>query len=445
MTVAQRALTEPQITGAMRSSVVEGCLFALMVGLGETFVVANGVALRATPPQLAMLTALPLLVSGIGPALVLWALRRRVERRVICTVCILGQALAVATMAGTNLAGTLRIEELIALFTVYHTCGQAAGTAWSSWFGDLVPTARRATYFAGRSRLIHLTTFLGLLLGGLCIQFFEAREQGLGFGLALAAAAAFRLAGARLMWRAPEPPRGTIAGGRALGTFFRTRRGRSAAILLLGSGLFQAATYVAGPFFTPYMLADLHLSYVAYMGALGAQAVVKFASMRWWGRVVDRHGPKVAYGMGMLLAAMVPLPWVWIDGLPAVLLAQGFSGLAWAGYEVALFTVLLHCSRRSTRPQLFAAQTFGNALGQWGGSLIGGQHVDTHGYAGTFAASGTARTAVGLLMIVALWGWRFEFRRRMSMLLRVVGYRPGPGLVHRPIEEPTRPRSRRRG
>lgn len=436
-----RALSAGGLDAALRASVLEGCLFACMVGLAETYVVANGVALAASAGELALLTAVPLLVSGLGPAGVLWALRRGVERRVLCTLGILGQAAAVAAMAVANLTATLRIDALIALFTLYHVCGQGAGTAWSSWFGDLVPAARRASYFAVRSRAIHLTTFCGLMLGGACIYACEGIAVGLGFGLAMASAAGCRLAGAVLMWRAPEPHLGVIARGRALCTYFQTRRGRTAVTLLLGSAAFQIAAYLSGPFYAPYMLADLRIGYFGYMLAVGSQAVVKFASMRFWARVVDRHGPKLAYGLGVLLAAVVPLPWLWLHDLGGVLLAQAFSGLAWAGYEVALFTVLLHCSRRSTRPQLFAAQTFGNAIGQCTGSLLGAHRLETQGYVATFAASGIARTAVGVTMVVLLSGFRLAFRRRFGLLLRVVGWRPGPGVVHRPIEEPSTPRS----
>ncbi|MEZ5965105.1 MAG: hypothetical protein R3F56_14820 [Planctomycetota bacterium] len=421
----------------LRTSTIEGCLFALMVGLGETYLVANGVALHATAIQLALLTAIPLLVGGLGPALVLWALRRGVSRRLLCTLGSVGQAAAVAWMAFDNLRGTLTVEELVGLSTVYQVCGQGVGTAWSSWFGDLVPAARRTTYFAARSRLMQLWNFAGLLAGGTCIAQLEGHLKGLGFGVSLALAAACRLVGALLMWRSPEPSAGPMARGRTVATFFLTQRGRTALTLLFGSAAFQAATYLSGPFYSPYMLAELHLSYFGYMLALGAQAVVKFATMRAWVRIVDRHSPKVAYGLGALLAALVPLPWLWLDGLPGVLCAQAFSGLAWAGYEVALFTVLMHCSRRSTRAQLFAAQTFGNALGQCGGSLLGGYRVASHGYLDVFAASAAARTAFGVGMVAVLAGLRFGFRRRFGLLLRVVGYRPGPGMVHRPIEEPT--------
>src|SRR5687767_11607592 len=136
----QHALDDRAIARSMRLALVDGCLFALMVGFGETYVVANGIALHATPPQLALLIALPLLLSGIGPAIVLWALRRGAARRPLCAACVLGQAITVLLLAHANWTQALTVPGLIALFAVYHMCGQGGGTAWSSWYGDLVPS-----------------------------------------------------------------------------------------------------------------------------------------------------------------------------------------------------------------------------------------------------------------------------------------------------------------
>ena len=41
-----------------------------------------------------------------------------------------------------------------------------------------------------------------------------------------------------------------------------------------------------------------------------------------WGRMVDRHGALRCYAIALVGAALVPLPWVWADGLVIVLIAQ---------------------------------------------------------------------------------------------------------------------------
>lgn len=435
--MTQVELDDGAIARSLRLAIVEGCLFALMVGFGETYVTANGIALGASSSQLALLIALPLLLGGLGPAVVLWAMRCGASRRGLCTACVLGQALTVLLMAYANLTQRLSVAGLIALFSVYQVCGQGGGTAWSSWYGDLVPAARRGAYFARRSRLIHLTTFLGLVGGGLTLQWLEPHMVGAGFALAFAIAGTCRLASASLLWISPEPPLGNLLRARALGAFFQTRRGRTARALLLGSAAFQTAAYYSSPFFAPYMLSALKLSYGEYMAAVGTLTAFKFACMPWWGRVVDRRGPRLAYALGILMAALSPLAWQWIEHLPGVLMAQAFSGFAWGGYEVALFTVILHCSRRSARPHLFAAQTLGNSVGQCAGSLIGGERLRHDSYLQVFAVGTALRAVVGLTMVTLLAGRPGLFRRRIAMFFRIVGYRPGAGVVHRPIEEPS--------
>lgn len=427
-------LAPPLTARAMRLAVVEGCLFALMVGVAETYVIADAVALHASPHQLALLIALPLLVGGIGPALVLGRLRHGWHRRPIAATCAVGQALALGFMCVGNLTGTLSIEGLIGLFCAYHACGQGGGTAWSSWYGDLVPAERRGRYFANRSRLIHLATFLALVLGGFVLQGLEPARAGLGFACVFGAGAACRLASATLLAISPEPALGRLAPAATLKTYFATDRGRTGLVLLAGSALFQLSTYLASPFFAPHMLRNLELGYLGYMAATGAQAALKFLAMPLWGRLVDAH-PRRAFSIAAGLAAIVPLPWLWIDGLHGVLWAQALSGIAWGGYEVALFALMLHSTRRSTRPHLFAAQTFGNALGQCGGSLAGAEVLAGTSYPAVFALSAVARLAVAGVIAVRLGSLPLT-TRPIAMALRIVGYRPGAGVVHRPIEPP---------
>lgn len=428
-------LDAPSTARSMRLAVVEGCLFALMVGVAETYVIADAVALRASPYQLALLIALPLLLGGVGPALVLGRLRRGWHRRPIAATCAVGQALALAAMCLGNLTGTLSIAGLIGLFCAYHACGQGGGTAWSSWYGDLVPVERRGRYFANRSRLIHLATFLALVAGGFVLQGLEPTRAGLGFACVFGAGAACRLASATLLALSPEPALGGLAPAGTLKTYFATARGRTGLLLLGGSALFQLSTYLASPFFAPHMLRNLELGYLGYMAATGAQAALKFLAMPLWGRLVDSH-PRRAFSLAAGLAAIVPLPWLWIDGLHGVLWAQALSGVAWGGYEVALFALMLHSTRRSTRPHLFAAQTFGNALGQCGGSLAGAEILAGSSYPAIFALSAVARLAVAGVIAMRLGNLPLT-TRRVAMALRVVGYRPGAGVVHRPIEPPS--------
>ena len=54
----------------------------------------------------------------------------------------------------------------------------------------------------------------------------------------------------------------------------------------------QAATHLAAPFFTPYMLGPLDLSYVEFMTLTAAAFVARIAVLPLLGRVAARRGPR---------------------------------------------------------------------------------------------------------------------------------------------------------
>ena len=66
---------------ALRLSIAEGCAWALMVGLAESYFIAIAVHLGATPLQLGLVVALPLALGGLGPLTTIALLRWRPRRR----------------------------------------------------------------------------------------------------------------------------------------------------------------------------------------------------------------------------------------------------------------------------------------------------------------------------------------------------------------------------
>ncbi len=436
---------------AMRLSLVEGVLFAWMVGLGETYFPANAIQLGASAFQVGLVYTVPLAVGGLGPVVVMRLLARLRARRVVVTAMALLQSFVLLGLAAANVGQWLTVDALIVACCLYQVCGQASGAAWGSWYGDVVPRRVRGAYFSQRNRLVHLCTFLGLLTGGLLLYLLEPMQAaevaangegaplgGAGFALVFLLAGVFRLFSATLLWRSPEPEFTAPPKRGELTAHLRSENGRNARRLLIGSALYQVAVYTTGPYYAPFMLEALRFDYLTFTLATGTQVVAKVVAMPRWGRAVDRLGARHAYGLGLLLTAIVPLPWVFAEGLPAILAAQVLSGIAWGGYEVALFALMLDSSTSSTRAQMFGAQSMGNGFGQIAGGMVGSALLAGHGYAGLFAVGFAARFAVALVVPATLRDMRpVGAPRREPLLLRIIGFRPGPGLNHRPIPEPS--------
>lgn len=436
----------------MRLAVADGALFALMLGISETCFIAEAVRIGADPLELSLIASLPLLCGGVGSVLVLRGLARVPSRRSWVVACALAQVLTLALLAAAVHAGTDTVAVLLGLLCVYHAFGQAAGTAWSSWYGDVVPRAVRGRYFAARTRIIHVVAFLSVLAGGAVLQLLEpealggagapgaAPAGGAGFATLFAAAAAARLASAVLLAVSPEPTfRGLPTDVRPL-RWLVAGRGRNAWRLLLGGGLFHIGVYASAPYFVPYMLEECRIGYLGYMLALGAVVAAKAVSLPLWGRLVDRTGSHRTFGLALFLSAWVPLPFLWSSEVIGLSIAYGYSGLAWGGYEVAAFALMLDSSTRRTRPQLFAAQGLVNGAGQLGGSLCGAGLMGAGSYALAFGASLGARLGVALLLPWFVRPMRPSARLRGARLaLRLVGFRPNGGLVHRPVHDESGP------
>jgi len=425
----------------MRLSLVEGALYALMVGFGETYFLADAVRLGATRLEQGLVVTLPLCAGALGSLASLALLARVRTRKRIVVASTLVQ---VAILVALALRGALSPTALIGAVCLYQASGQATGTAWSSWYGDVVPKGIRGTYFARRNRFVHLSTCAGLATAGFLLQRLEpgaagevsSGAGGAGFRLVFLVAAAARLSSMLLLAASPEPPfRGLTDAPQTL-RFLATARG-SRAWRLLGTGAaLQLMVYIASPYFGPFMLKDLRFTYVEYMASSVTVVSAKFLLLPLWGRLVDAHGSRQVYTLAAVLVAVVPLPWLWANGLLWIVPAQALSGFSWAGYEVAYFSTMLDTTTKRTRPYLFGLQNALNGSMQLLGGLPGAAMLAAaHGsFRVVFAASLVLRLAVALVaprLVPAPRATRPIGRR--ALLLRMIGIRPHGGAVHRPI------------
>lgn len=429
----------------MRLSIWDGALFAVGVGFGETYFLADAVRLGASPAQIALVVSLPVCAGAAGAVLALQFLKRATRRRPLVAAAAAAQAAAVLTIAGGEAVGVLTPMRLLLALCLYHLFGQIAGTGWSSWFGDLVPQASRGRYFARRQRWVHLGTCAGLIAAGFVLFVLEPRmgtaRGGLGFASIFAAAALLRLISSGLLAATPEPSFRGISGRSQLRQFLGKERGRSAVRLLMLGGAMHCMVYISAPFFTPFMLQELQLSYLGYTLAMVTIVLLKFTTLPAWGNLVDSHGARPVYVTAAFLLAIIPLPLLFASGLMWVVVAQALSGFSWAGHEISSLSLMLESSSRKTRAQLFATQSVINGGALLVGSMVGALIVGMAGgadYRLAFAAGTLGRLAIAVAMARLLPrppGGRHVSRR--EILLRVVGFRPDGGLRQRPVDGPS--------
>lgn len=426
----------------MALSRIDALMFAVMVGCGEAYFLADGVRLGATTAELGLLVGLPYFVGALGPVATVLLLTKWGRRKPVVVLSALSQALVLSTLAVLAATDRLTPFRLILFACVYQVFGQAAGVAWSSWYGDAVPPRLRGRYFASRSGWAHLVTSAAVVGAGLCLQFLEPGAAGdvepgvggAGYVAIYGVASVARLLSCVLLLFSPEPSAATLACLKTVFQTLKTVEGRRMQRLVNSVAAMQFAVYVGAAYFTPFMLSELSFSYAEYTLASVSLVVIKFLAMKGWGRSIDRDGARVVYLRTTVLVALVPIPWMLAQGLGGVLAVQVFAGLAWGGYEVSQFTLLLEAANARLRPALLAGSNVVTGFAQFLGSLVGGVVAEAtdRDYRIVFGATFLGRLAAAFF-VAPLVRRVSDLSPHPRVFLRILGVRPGGGLGHRPV------------
>ncbi len=407
-----RAVLAPLLPrGALRrdlwASVADAAAFSVMVGCGETFIPAFGLALGLGPVAAGMLASLPVLVGAVVQLVTPLAVSRLGTNRGWCVACTLVQSLSFIPLVVWSIRGHASLGELLVAASVYWSAGMAGGPAWNAWIGTLVPERMRTAFFAQRNRLGQFGVFAGFVAGGIVLQIGEARNATLpAFGVIFSVAAFCRLVSTLLLasCREMHRPERTPAGDglqaiptrlkRAVGSIARSPSGS----LVTYACVLAFGAHFSGPYFTPYMLRELGFSYHAFMLVIATQFLAKAIALPALGRLGSRLGSVGLLHVGGL--SVIPLAMLWLvsDNVGYLMGVQFIAGICWAAYELALALLFFDAVPHRERTAVVTAYNLGLAVATVVGAGAGGLLLracgeDSTAYLTVFVVSSLLRLA----------------------------------------------------
>lgn len=420
----------------LRSIVADGVLFSVMVGLGESYVPAFALALGFGAVAAGLLTTLPMLVGAVfqltTPAGVRWlgSYRRWV------VLCARLQALSFVPLVLAAVLGDVGIVWVAGASIAYWGFGMATGPAWNAWVTTLVPAPERAKFFAHRTRISQAALMTALLSGAFLLEFGPAwQSERLLFAVLFVGAMLARFGSSHFLSRQSEQPGVATSHPRTpLRDIASGLRGGGAMRVLLYLLGLQAATNLASPFFTPFLLGPLALSYGEFMTLTAAAFLARIAVLPWLGRVAARQGShRVMWFGGM---GIVPLPILWLgpNDFLYLLAVQLLAGAAWGAVEYATILSFFERIDERIRAAVLTAFNLANALvislaslgAAW---LFTALEGDRQAYLTLFVVSAVARGAILLAIPRAESAAPIEH----VISLRTLAVRPTAGAVQRPI------------
>lgn len=360
---------------SLQHSVKDAAAYAVMMGIGETYLSAFALFLKASTPQIGLLASLPPLLGSFSQLLSAWLGRLTGQRKPIILVGAGLQALAwLPIVVLPLLFPSAAVPLLIVSVIIYHCGAHLAAPQWASLMGDLVPIKRRGRFFARRTRVVSLVTFVSLATGGLILH--AATEAGstlAGFVSLFAIAMCARGVSTYHLARMHDDGGHVAALKLPLKQAWWRQLGQSNFVRFsLFYASMQFAVAIASPFFAVYMLRDLQFSYAQFMANTGMSVLAQFLTLTQWGRISDVFGNRRVLSVTGLMLPLMPLLWTVSSNMWYLLFVQMLSGLSWAGFTLGASNFLYDLVAREKRATYLAIHNVLSSTGLFCGAILGG-------------------------------------------------------------------------
>jgi len=403
----------------------DGFSFSVMVGIAETYVPAFVLARGLGELNAALIATVPVLLGSILQLLAPMALQRlkSYRRFVVMTASI--QASSMLVLMCMALMPHVPAWAVFVPATLYWAAGLSTGPAWNTWVEYLVPQKIRSGFFARRSLMCHVGVLLGLIAGGLFLRWSVAHEMTVAvFAVLFGIGAIGRFVSAGMLARQTEhatscgtnhfhnpleendeytqadedtdAPSIMSAKARFAAVIQAVKKPGSAGRLILFLMAVQTAVHVSGPYFNPYMLRILKLSWMEYMGLLSLGFIGKMISLPWAGRFANRFGPDRLLWVGSIGIVPVSAMWFFSQNIFWLASIQIVSGLVWGCYELAMLLQFFRQIPGERRVAVLTLYNLGNSAAMVFGTVIGGVILNALGrgmdaYLTLFVVSGCMR------------------------------------------------------
>lgn len=323
----------------MKASINDSIFYSVMVGTGEIFFSTLISFLNIKNTWAGILTVIPLVI-GAFLQLASPVLLKRVgsfKKWVIGSVII--QGLSFIPLMILAVKGKAEIWHVFLVTSIYWASGMSAGNAWNVWISKIIPFHIRRKFFAIRSQLSQLFVLLALVLSGIALEWGKEHQlTAYIFVCLFSIALIFRLMSAYQLSKQSEMevPEHFI-NFIGLREFFNGLMHFKEYSVILFMLLFQLAVSVSSPFFTPFMLNQVNLSYQDYMFLIASAFISKSLACSLLGTKLRRfdHQKLLLFS----IVGIIPLPFLWTMTQELYLLCffQIISGFFWAIYEQTCF------------------------------------------------------------------------------------------------------------
>ncbi len=412
----------------------EGVAASIMQAPVDEYLIPLGLCLGATPMDIGFLVAVPHLLGSLSQFFAVRAVELSGSRLKFLVRASLLQALFLIPVLFLPLwVFPSRILVLIAFVTSFRILANLIATVWGGLTSDYLAPEERGKYFGWRSRVTGIAGMATTILGGILLNTFKAFSAAAGFAILFGITAAARFASSGLLARMQDiPEQKNPADQFTFFMFLRAFRRSNFVKFVFYIAAITFATLLAAPYFSVYMLRDLHFSYLTFMFIHMGSLTASLVSFPVWGKHADRLGNARVLKTTSLLIPLIPTLWIFSSNVLYLFTVEVFSGFVWGGFNLCALNFIYDAVSPGKRVRCLGYFGFINGVATFMGAGLGGYLAERlpllHGsrILSLFAISAVLRFLSHFVLSGQFHEVRSPVQKSSSMELffSVVGLRP---------------------
>jgi MFS family permease len=381
-----------KINKTLKTSITEGSLTSVSVGLGASYLAPFALAMQATSAQIGILHAIASLVPSVSQ-LGSCKLIQKFSRKKTIVIGAAIQALLWIPIMLTSLLYFNNISSSIWIFItlvgLFYIIGGLIHPAWFSLMGSLVPDKKRGEYFSQRNKAAQFFGIITMIASAIFLDYMKNAGSAagetlgytlLGFATLFTLAMIIRFYSAALLNKHYEPKlKITKKDQLSLIKFIKNSRTNPFGRFALFNASLWVAIGIASPFFVVYMLKELNLSYIWYTLIIISSVLFQIIFLTLIGKISDRFGNILLTKISTSLIALTPLAWAISHFIPGsfatklylIFFAQLINGIGWAGFNIATNNFVYDSMNQARQGYALAYMNLFVGMGAFFGAIIG--------------------------------------------------------------------------
>ncbi len=352
----------------------EGIAASIMQAPVDEYLIPLGLFLGATPMDIGFLVAVPHLLGSISQFFAVRAVELAGSRlKFLVRASILQALFLVPVLFLPLFVFPSRILILIAFVTLFRILANLIATVWGGLTSDYLAPEERGKYFGWRSRVTGIAGMATTITGGVLLNAFKSFWTAAGFAILFGITAAARFVSSGLMYRMQDlPEQKKPEDTFTFFMFLRAFKKSNFVKFVFYVASITFATLLAAPYFSVYMLRDLHFSYLTYMFIHMGAIVASLVSFPIWGKHADRIGNARVLKTTSLLIPVIPILWLVSSNVFYLFAIEVFAGFVWGGFNLCVLNFIYDAVSPGKRVRCLGYFGFINGVATFIGAGLGG-------------------------------------------------------------------------